>query len=186
MKESRSAEVNRALTERRALMNRRILIGRILLGVWMLTAVVNLLLLYGSNLLRLPLSSTSADLLMMLSILNPDSPAAVAALLGALLIPAVMAAGIVFWKHERAGLLRMLLFLLLWADVVLGLAAYFWNPAVLFGESDKQTVLAVVNLVLHVLLVWHISRARSAVVSLETLPEAEIEGDPFEEFRKNR
>ena len=97
-----------------------------------------------------------------------------------------MVAAIVFWERDGVGnALRTTVFLLLWADVILGLSAYFWNPAVLFGDSEFQTAVAVANLVFHIALVWLISRARRAVESLDILPESEFEGDPYETFRNH-
>lgn len=184
VKDSRTEEVNRALSARRALMRRRILRGRIALVAWSLLAALNLVLLFGSDKLRLPVSCTSADLCMMLHFLNPDVSGSALLLIPALLLPVVIVLAVIFWNQDGFGkVLRTAVFLLLWVDVILGLSAYFWNPAVLFGDTKFQTVVAIANLVGHLLLVWMISRARRAVDSLEILPESEYEGDPYEAFR---
>ncbi len=182
---SRTQEVNRALAARRALMQRRILIGRIILIVWAAFAFANLIFLRGSTALRLPLSCTSADFCVMMRFLYPDAGGSILLYIPAILLPVLLAVSAWHWPREGAVLLRRGAFLLIWLDVILGLSAYIWNPAILFGESNLQTALAVLNLVFHIFLVWNISRARRAVESLEILPEQEIEGDPFEEFRKS-
>lgn len=181
---SRTEEVNRALAARRTLMRRRILRGRIALVAWAVLAALNLVLLYGSDKLRLPISSTSADLCVMLHFLYPDAAGSVLLWIPALLLPVLLVVAAIFWTRDGAGqVLRTVIFLLLWLDVILGLSAYFWNPAILFGDTKFHTVVAILNLVGHVLLVWIISRARRAVESLEILPESEYEGDPYEAFK---
>lgn len=186
MKETRSEQVNRALAARRALMRRRIRIGRILLILWLLFAALNLALLYGSRNLRLPVSCTTADLLMMFYFLSPNAAGSGLLVPLSLLIPALLLPAIVFWKSEKGEFWRRGVFLLLWLDVVCMLSAYLWNPAILFGENQFQLALAVGNLASHVFLIWWISRARRAVQSLEILPETEAEGDPFEEFKRDQ
>lgn len=186
VKASRTDEVNRVLAARRALMRRRILRGRVTLIVWAVLAALNLVLLFGSDNLRLPVSCTSADFCMMLHFVYPDAAGSALMMIPALLLPLLMVLAAVLWTRDSVGsALRTAIFLLIWVDVVLGLAAYFWNPAVLFGDNNIQTALAVLNLAGHLALIWLISRARRAVQSLEILPENEYEGDPFEEFRKN-
>ena len=98
----------------------------------------------------------------------------------AFLIPIALVLANVFWKKPSG--IRLAVFLLLWMDVICLIAAWLWNPAMLFGESDLCHLVAVLNLACHIFLVWHVSRARRAVESLEILPEHEYEGDPFEEF----
>ena len=181
---SRTEEVNRALAARRKLMKQRILRGRIALIVWAVLAALNLVLLYGSDQLRLPISCTSADLCVMLHFLYPEVWGSILLWIPALLLPVLLVVAAVLWTQDRAGqTLRTAIFLLTWLDVILGLSAYFWNPAMLFGDTKFHTVVAVLNLVGHVLLVWLISRARRAVESLEILPESEYEGDPYEAFK---
>ncbi len=183
---SRQAEINRQLADRRRLMQKRILIGRILLAVWGTAALLNLILLLLSADLRFYLSSTTADLLLALRVLYPDAGWNVPALLGAFAIPLLMGGAAILWKGDSAKLLRDGMFLLLWTDVVFGLFGYFMDPVLLFGTGSNQTAVVIANLAIHGLLIWHISRARRAVISLEVLPESEIEGDPFEEFRKKQ
>ena len=178
---SRSEEVNRALEARRKLMAKRIVFGRIILLIWTVVAMLNLLLLYGNVRYRLPLSATTADLLMMLRFLHPDQGATVLLIPLSILIPVGMFAANFFWKKHDV--IRLSVFLLLWLDVICIIAAWLWNPVILFGESDIRHFVAIGNLLLHFFLIWHISRARRAVESLEILPEKEYEGDPFEEFR---
>ena len=183
-KQSRTDEVNQALAARRKLMEKRILRGRIALIVWAVAAIVNLVFLFGSDELRLFLSCTSADFCVMYHFLNPDLPGSVCLLIPAFLLPVGMIVAAILWKRDGVGnWLRTGSFLLLWLDVILGLSAYFWNPAVLFGDHKLQTVVAISNLLAHIGLVWMISRARRAVESLEILPESEYEGDPYEAFR---
>ncbi len=186
MKGSRTEQVNRALTERRRLMQRRIFTGRLCLLAWAVLSALNLVLAYGSNVLRLPVSCISADLLMMLHFLHPDTAGSGLWMIPAALLPVGMVLAAFWWNREKAELARKAVFLLLWLDVVLGLAAYIWDPAILFGSGDKQLTFALLNLAGHILLVWRISRARRAVDSLDVLPQSEIEGDPFEEFTKAR
>ncbi|MBQ8383523.1 MAG: hypothetical protein IJX47_09995 [Clostridia bacterium] len=181
---TRNEEINQTLANRRKLMHRRILIGRILLGVWAASAVINLIFLFGSATLRFYLSSVTADLLMMLRIVYPDSVGAWIAIAFAVAIPCLLVTAAVFWKQEFASPLRTAAFLLLWLDVIVGVWVFFWNPVLVFGDGSNRTAVILINLALHILLIWHISRARRAVTSLEILPEAEIEGDPFEEFRR--
>ncbi len=181
MSDSRSEKVNRALEARRKLMTKRILLGRILLLVWTVAAILNLVLLYGNVRYRLPLSSTTADLLMMFRFLHPDQGSTGWMLPVALLLPVGLLVANYFWKKHNA--IRLAVFLLLWLDVICMVAAWLWNPVILFGESGIRDFVAIANLLLHALLIWHISRARRAVESLEILPEREYEGDPFEEFR---
>ena len=184
VKNSRTEEVNRALAARRELMRRRILRGRVALIAWAVLAALNLVLLFGSDKLRLLVSCTSADLCIMLHFLHPDASGSVLLLLPALLLPVLMLLAAVFWNRDGYGnVLRTVVFLLLWVDVIIGLSAYFWNPAVLFGDTYFQTAVAIANLAGHLMLVWLISRARRAVESLEILPESEYEGDPYEAFR---
>ncbi|MBQ8288427.1 MAG: hypothetical protein IJX76_06615 [Clostridia bacterium] len=181
---TRKEEINRTLANRRRLMHRRILIGRILLGVWAAATVVNLILLIGSASLRSYLSSVTADLLLMLRIVYPDSAGAWIAIALAVAIPCLLVTATVFWKQESAEPLRTAAFILIWLDVIVGVWVFFWNPVLVFGDGTNQTVVILANLALHILLIWHVSRARRAVTSLEVLPESEIEGDPFEEFRR--
>ena len=184
VKDSRTEEVNRALAARRQLMHKRILRGRIALIVWAVAAVLNLVLLFGSNQLRLPLSCTSADFCVMLYFLDSDLSGNLLLWIPPIVLPILMVMAVIFWNRDGAGkALRTFSFLLLWLDVILGLSAYFWNPAMLFGDTKFQTAVAIVNLIAHLLLVWLISRARRAVESLEILPESEYEGDPYEAFR---
>ena len=181
---SRTEEVNRALAARRTLMRRRILRGRIALVAWAVLASLNLVLLYGSDKLRLPISCASSDLCVMLHFLYPDASGSVLLWIPAILFPLLMVASAVWWNRDGAGkMLRIGSFLLLWLDVILGLSAYFWNPALLFGDTKFQTAMAIANLFVHLVLVWMISRARRAVESLEILPESEYEGDPYEAFK---
>lgn len=184
MRDSRTDEVNRALEMRRGLMQKRIFIGRILLSIWTIAAALNLVLLFGNVRYRLPLSSTTADLLMMIRFLYPDQSATGLLTPLALLIPIALLLALIFWKKHDS--IRLGTFLLLWLDVVCMVAAWLWNPVILFGDSGIREFIAIANLLVHVVLIWHISRARRAVESLEILPETEYEGDPYEEFRKNR
>lgn len=181
MKNTRSEEVNRALEARRKLMVKRIRLGRVLLAIWVVAAVLNLVLLFGNRQYRLPLSSVSADLLLMLRFLYPQQGVTILLIPAAFLIPAGLILANVFWKKHSS--IRLAVFLLLWLDVICLIAAWLWNPAMLFGESELCHIVAVLNFACHIFLVWHISRARRAVESLEVLPEHEYEGDPFEEFR---
>ena len=183
MMDSRTEEVNRALEARRRLMAKRIVFGRIILLVWTVAAILNLVLLYSNVRYRLPLSAATADLLMMLRFLHPDQGATVLFIPLAILIPVGMMGANFFWKKHDT--IRLAMVLLVWADVVCMIAAWLWNPVILFGESGIRHMVAIGNILLHFFLVWHISRARRAVESLEVLPEREYEGDPFEEF-KNR
>ena len=184
MKIDRQEELNRTLSLRRALMHRRILIGRILLGAWAAATVLNLILLYGSSQMRFCLSSVTADLLLMLRMIYPDSSGTLVALAVSVAIPCLLIAAAVFWKHESAGLLRSVAFLLCWLDVVIGVWLVIGNAVPVFGEGSNRTFVILANLALHVLLIWHISRARRAITSLDVLPESEIEGDPFDEVCK--
>lgn len=184
VKESRTEEINRALAARRRLMHKRILRGRITLVGWAVLAALNLVLLFGSDQLRLPVSCTSSDLCVMLHFLYPNASGSGLLWIPAILLPVLMVLGAVWWTRDGAGkALRTALFLLTWLDVILGMSAYFWNPAILFGDTKFQTAVAIANLFGHFVLVWLISRARRAVESLEILPETEYEGDPYEAFR---
>lgn len=185
MKRNHQEEINDALTRRRQLMHRRILIGRILLGLWAAASVLNLVLLYGSSQLRSYLSSVTADFLFMLRIVSPDSAGAIVAMVAAMAIPCLMVAAAILWKRESAEPLRTASFLLLWLDVIIGVWLVIGNAVPVFGEGSNRTFVILANLALHVLLIWHISRARRAVTSLDVLPESEIEGDPFEAFRRS-
>ena len=184
-KDSRTEEVNRALAARRTLMRRRILRGRIALTVWAILSALNPVLFFGSDKLRLPVSSPSADLCMILYLLSTeDGNAGARWILPAFLLPLLMVLAAILWNRDGVGnLLRKASFLLLWVDVILGLFAYIWNPAMMYGNTTFYTVVAIANLAGHLLLVWLISRARRAVDSLEILPESEYEGDPYEAFR---
>lgn len=184
MKETRTEEVNRALSERRKLMNRRIFFGRILLAVWAVMAALNLVLLFGNIRYRLPLSCATADLLMMVRFLHPAQNITGWLIPLSVLLPIVLLLAMLFWKKHPA--IRLGVFLLLWVDVICMVAAWLWDPVILFGNSGIRDFIAVANLFLHVFLIWHISRARRAVVSLETLPMTEYEGDPYEEFQNRR
>lgn len=181
MKDSRTVEVNRALDARRALLNKRVLFGRILLLVWLPMVILNLVLLYWNANFRLPISCTTADFLLMLHAVNPDQTNTVLLIPLALLISIGIGAAALLWK--KYSLFRHGMFILLWIDVICMLTAWLWNPILLFGEGELRNVIAVANLAIHIFLIWHISRARRAVDSLEVLPEQEYEGDPFEEFR---
>lgn len=184
-KDSRTDEVNRALAARRTLMRQRILRGRIALTVWAILSALNPILFFGSDKLRLPVSGTSADLCMILYLLSSDDGKGGALwILPAFLIPLGIVLAAILWDRDGVGkLLRTASFLLLWVDVILGLFAYIWNPAMMYGNTNFYTVVAIANLIGHLLLVWLISRARRAVESLEILPESEYEGDPYEAFR---
>lgn len=186
MKDSRTAQVNQALAERRATMERRIRLGRIFLLVWLVFAVLNTVLLFGTQHYRLFLSCTTADFLVMIRFLYPSVDAAVLLIPLAFVLLAVILAAVILWKRPAFGALRTAVFLLLWADVIFALTTWLWNPAILFGESNLQHLIAIVNLLLHIALIWRVGRARRAVTSLEILPESESEGDPFDEFTKNR
>ena len=183
---TRDANINLTLARRRRLMKKRILIGRILIGVYAAAAALNFLLLWGSLTLRSPLSSPVADLLWSLRFLLMPSAATFVGAAVAVTIPILLVLAVIFWKDESAALLRLFVFLLLWADIIVGLWVCFQNPAMLFGIGSGRTVLILLNLALHILLIWHVSRARRAITSLEVLPETEITGDPFEEFKKDR
>ena len=183
---TRDGDVNLTLQKRRRLMHKRILIGRILAGVYAAAAAVNLALLWGSATLRSPLSAPAADLFWSLQLLTMDSTAVFVGAAVALAIPCLPASAAIFWKKDWAASLRTMAFLLLWADIMIGLWVCFQNPAIIFGIGSNRTFLILANLALHILLIWHISRARRAVISLEVLPESEITGDPFEEFKKDR
>lgn len=177
-------DVNRTLADRRKLMDRRILIGRILVGVWAAATVLNLIFLMGSAALRSYLSCTMADLLLMLRYIYAESAVTRFTALPAAVIPCFMVLTAVFWKKDFASILRRAVFILLWLDVIVGVWGYFVDPALLFGVGSNHTFVALANLALHLFLIWHISRARRAMISLDVLPVSEIEGDPFEEFRK--
>ena len=170
----------------RFVMHKRILIGRILAGVYAVAAAVNLILIAGSVTLRSPLSSPTADLLWSLRLLTMDSTAVFLGGAVAIAIPCLLASVAILWKKDSVASLRAFVFLLLWADIIIGLWVCFQNPAIIFGIGSNRTFLILANLALHILLIWHISRARRAVISLEVLPESEITGDPFEEFKKDR
>ncbi len=184
-KDSRTEEVNRALAARRTLMRQRILRGRIALTVWAIISALNPVLFFGSDKLRLPVSSPSADLCMILYLLSSeDGQGGALWILPAVLLPLLMVLAAILWNWDGVGnLLRTGAFLLVWLDVILGLFAYIWNPAMMYGNTKFYTVVAIANLAGHLLLVWLISRARRAVESLEILPESEYEGDPYEAFR---
>lgn len=187
MKTNRQEELNSALARRRGLMYRRILIGRILLGVWAGAVVLNLILLYGSSELRFYLSSVTADFLLMLRMVYPDSIGTLIGAVVSLAIPCLMVCATVFWKRESAELLRLAVFVLLWLDLIFGVWLVMGNAVPVFGSGSNRIFVILANFALHILLIWHISRARRAVTSLDVLPETEIdEGDPFEEFKKNR
>lgn len=185
MKDSRTAEVNQVLTERRSMMERRIRIGRILLILWLVFAALNLVLLFGTQHYRLFFSCTTADFLVMIHFLTPSAGTTVVLIPLAILLLAAILTAIIVWKRSKWGFLRTCVFVLLWVDVVCGITAWLWNPAILFGENDVQHLIAICNLLLHFALIWWVARARRAVISLEVLPEAELEGDPFAEFTKN-
>ena len=181
MTDSRTEQVNRALEARRRLMNKRIMFGRILLWIWAPAVVLNLMLFYLNANIRLPISSTTADFWLMLRVLNSENGLSVLLYLPIAMVPAGIVAASIFWKKQSA--LRTGVFLLLWADMICMIAAWLWNPILLFGDNSLRHWIAVANLIVHIFWIWHISRARRAVESLEILPEREYEGDPYEEFR---
>ena len=183
---TRDADINLTLANRRRLMHKRILIGQILTGVFAAATVLNLILLWGSLTVRSFLSSPTADFLWSLRFLLMNSAATVLAAAVAVTIPCLLVLAAIFWKRESAAPLRSFVFLLLWADVIIGLWVCFQEPAMIFGIGFNRTFVILANLALHSLLIWHISRARRAVTSLDVLPESEITGDPFEEFKKKR
>ena len=181
MKDSRTEEVNRALEVRRALMNRRILFGRILLWAWVPLGLLNLVFCQANANFRIPLSSTTADFLLIIRFLYPQQKPTVLLVPLAILIPVGIAVAALLWKKHN--FLRTGVFILIWSDIICMIAAWLWNPILLFGDNEVRNIIAVCNLAAHIFLVWHISRAKRAVESLEVLPEQEYEGDPFEEFR---
>lgn len=185
MKDTRAAEINRVLAERRAIMERRIRTGRILLIVWLVFAVLNMILLFGTQHYRLFFSCTTADFLVMIRFLYPSANATVAMLPLAMLPLAAILAAIIVWKRSEWKILRTCIFVLLWVDVICAITTWLWNPAILFGENGVQHLIAICNLLFHFALIWWVGRARRAVTSLEVLPETEYEGDPFAEFAKH-
>lgn len=162
-------EVNRQLRERRALMKRRIRRGRIVLTGFALVSLAEVILQTFSN-LRLPLSCTLSDLLAVYGLVSPL--ALIAAFLPIVYL-LVMAIGL---RSERMEFLRKLLPIFLWIDLILTLALG-GQPYGLQGYLVKEMVL---NLLLHIPVIWIVQRAVRAVNSLDILPTEEMEGDPYE------
>lgn len=167
-------DVDRQLSQRRALMERRVKRGRITLIVFALLSLAEIFLQLLTP-LRLPLSCTLSDLLMIYGILS--LPCMIAAFLPIVCL-VVIAIG---FRSDRMALARKCLPIFLWIDTILTLALG-GQPYGLEGFLVSEMIL---NLLCHIPVIWFVQRAVRAVGALEILPVAEMDGDPFEGFGSN-
>lgn len=161
--------VDRQLGERRALMERRIKRGRITLIVFALLSIAEIFLQRFTP-FRLPLSCTLSDMLSVYGLFS--IPCLIAAFLP-IFYMVVLAIG---FRSEKLALLRKCLPIFLWIDLIFTLALG-GKP---YALEDYLVTEMMLNLLLHIPVIWFMQRAVRAVGALEVLPAAEMEGDPFE------
>lgn len=161
--------VNAQLEARRALMEKRVKRGKITLFVFALLSLAEIILQIFTP-WRLPLSCTLSDLLTMYGLFS--TPCMVAAFLP-IVYMAVLA---VDFRSDRMAFLRRYLPIFLWVDLILTLALG-GQP---YGVEGYLTAEMLLNLLLHIPVIWIMQRAVRAVGALEILPTEEMEGDPFE------
>lgn len=168
-------DVNRQLSERRALMNKRIRRGRLTLAVFALLSTAEIILQILTP-IRLPLSCTLSDLLSIYGLFS--IPCMIAAFLP-IIYMVVLAIG---FRSDRMVLARKCLPIFLWIDLILTLALG-GQPYGVEGYFVSEMLL---NLLLHVPVIWFMLRAVRAVGALEILPTEEMEGDPYQGFGSNQ
>lgn len=150
-------------------MEKRVRRGRITLWAFAFLSLAEVILQVFTP-FRLPLSCTLSDLLAMYGIFHPP------VLISAFLPIVYMVVLAITFRSERTALLRKSLPIFLWTDLILTLALG-GKP---YGLENFLVPEMVLNLLLHVPVIWFMLRAVRAVGALEVLPEAEMEGDPFE------
>lgn len=167
-------DVDRQLSERRSLMEKRVRRGRITLFVFAFLSLAEVILQLLTP-WRLPLSCTLSDLLTMLGIFSP--PYLICAFLP-IVYMVLLAIG---FRSDRMEFWRKCLPVFLWIDFILTLALG-GQPYGVDGFLVSEMIL---NLLLHVPVIWFMQRAVRAIGALEILPTKEMEGDPYQGFGSN-
>lgn len=161
--------VNAQLEARRALMEKRVKRGRITLFVFAILSLAEIFLQIFTP-WRLPLSCTLSDLLTMVGLFSVPS------MIAAFLPIAYMIVLAIGFRNDRVALLRKCLPIFLWIDLILTLALG-GQP---YGVEGYLTAEMILNLLLHLPVIWIMMRATRAIGALEILPTREMEGDPFD------
>ena len=180
--------VNEALEERRAVLAKRIISARIYLLIAICITFANLIgvCLEGKIFwLHLPYRITSAQALfefgrsMMISE-NAFRPGMMILYGG--LASLIMFFFVVCWFNiKKSRLWTTLCYGGLIADLIVSILLTLLN----LNSGALSVVLFFVDVIIHLFLVIQLARARRAHYGLTVLPEQEIEGDPYEEFRNS-